>query len=423
MSTSRGRSLSPATSPALSPLKRYLGIPAVIGMASVALLTLVVASPPGSPSRVLPSAVVLPPPTIPLRFSHAKHPPSDFKCTQCHVQAPQSTRSRDLLLPKKKACLGCHDEAKVPTGFGTPGNRNIKKCKWCHLRFNPNGFPQRVQWPRPRLRFSHKLHLDRKTACGRCHQGVAHAGYGGGLHLPKMATCLGCHNGTQGASARCATCHLRNASGRLRIRFPEGSLKPGPSLPNLQHGPTFRRSHKVAARGHRKACDQCHQRATCLRCHGGIRKPASIHLGNYILRHGRDARANRQRCKSCHTRDRFCQSCHNRVGVARSNSKSPYRSPGVRRFHGRSWASSTSRGQAANRHAVHARRNVGTCVSCHRERDCTRCHARRRRGGLGYSPHRPGFRTSRRCKVLLRKNRRSCLKCHGFNDPLMTLCR
>ena len=40
----------------------------------------------------------------------------------------------------------------------------------------------------------------------------------------------------------------------------------------LNVSPLFRRRHKTAARGHKKTCYQCHQKATCLRCHGGIRK-------------------------------------------------------------------------------------------------------------------------------------------------------
>lgn len=377
------------------------------------------------PARFLDTELVYPPPTRALRFSHAKHPPGDFECKQCHAAAAGSSAASDRLRPTKAACVDCHEEAKVPKTFGQAGDKtDAKSCLKCHVSVSPQGKVPAAAWPSARLRFPHRIHAERKVACRACHAGVEKAGFGAPLHLPSMATCFGCHDGKpKSPPSRCTTCHERTAGGRIRTHFPEGSLKPGRSLPHLEHGPTFRTDHKVPARTHKRDCEQCHQQDTCLKCHGGIRKPASIHLGNYILLHGKEARANRQRCDSCHTRQSFCQSCHSRTGVAPSNAKSPYQVPGVQKFHGQGWASSTTRSVAANRHAVHARRNVSSCVSCHKERDCMSCHARRRAGGLGHNPHGPGFRGSRRCRALLRSNQRSCLKCHGWNDPLLALCR
>lgn len=405
-------------------LRPLLMLGLTLALVGPTLLVVVWATPPGSTGKLVGTSLLYPPPTRTLRFSHKKHPPGDFECTQCHTKVKTSTSAGDNLRPSKKACLDCHDEAKVPKGFGKAGKTNNKACKKCHTKFNLKGFPVAARWPKSRVRFTHQIHIQKKIACKKCHAGVAKSGYGGKRHLPSMALCLGCHNGkAKSPPSKCTTCHERTAGGRMRVSYPEGKLKPGPSLPDLQHGPTFGKQHKTAARARKGACYQCHQKATCLRCHGGIRKPASIHLGNYILRHGADARSKRLRCKSCHTKQSFCRSCHKRTGVARSNKKSPYRVPGIRKFHGNNWSSSTSRGSAFNRHATHARRNVGVCVSCHTEKDCMRCHARRRVGGLGRSPHGPGFRHSRRCKILLKKNRRACLKCHGFRDPLMGLCR
>jgi hypothetical protein len=408
------------------------------------------ASPPGTPAKLLPGELVSPRPVLPLRFSHAKHSGSEFPCATCHVKATTSTASSDLLLPGMKDCVGCHEEARVPKGHGSPGMRDLSKCRKCHTAFNPKAFPEPVSWRAPRFRFSHRLHLDKGATCLGCHPGVERASRGGvadGLHLPRMKDCLVCHRGSKAlggagpggggaapskgggeaalryASARCVTCHEREPGGRIRARFPDGDLRPGAALPHLQHGPSFSRDHRVAARAHRTDCEACHRQDQCLRCHGGVRRPASIHLGNWTLLHGREARANRQKCQSCHTRQRFCASCHRRVGLSPTSAQSPFGVPGIKRFHGERWASSAGGGAAQNRHAVGARRNVSSCASCHRESDCLRCHARKRVGGLGRSPHGPGFRHSRRCRTLLRKNQRSCLKCHGFDDPLLVLCR
>ena len=374
------------------------------------------------PVRRLPSQVVLPPAKRPLKFSHATHKDQSLACDACHKSAKTSTKAADVLLPGHKHCVGCHEEAKVPKGYGRAGKTNPKKCRYCHTKFHANGFPVRVSWPKPRLRFPHRLHVKRGTTCLHCHPGVDQAKRVGAPHLPKMALCLKCHKGSGRASGRCITCHERLPGGRMRARYPDGVLKPGPSLPTLQHGPLFKKRHKVAARARKKTCRACHQRSTCLRCHGGVTRPAKIHVGNTLLLHGRRARANRAKCKACHTSQRFCQRCHSRTGLSSTSRRSPFVTPGVRKFHGANWASSTSRSRARNRHRVHAKRNVAVCTSCHTQSSCTRCHARRRVGGLSMNPHGPGFASSRRCRRLARKNRRSCIRCHGFGDPLMK-CR
>ena len=409
-------------------LRPLRGVVAALGaLALVALLVLprVAARTPRRPSTaptVSPTLVVSPAPVRPLKFPHGKHPKADFPCEKCHASAPTSESSADLLVPPMKVCEGCHDEAKVPAGFGQAGKTDNKACRTCHTAFNAKGFPQPLVWKAPRFKFSHKLHLAQKVACLECHQGVDQATTSAKVHLPTMQDCFKCHNGKGRAPSRCQACHERNPGGRMRVSYPEGVIKPGPSLPALNHTATFGRQHKVAA-ADQAACESCHEKSSCLSCHAGVTRPASIHLGNYVLTHGREARANRQRCQSCHTRERFCQSCHSRSGVAPSNEKSPYVIPGVAKFHGSDWASSTAKTAARNRHAVHARRNAGTCASCHRERDCMSCHARTRTGGLGMNPHGSGFRFSARCKTLRRKNPRACEKCHGHNDPILLLCR
>lgn len=362
------------------------------------------------------SPVVLPRPFVPLRFSHAKHlSRQGLRCAACHPRAHRSKNSTDVLTAKKKSCLKCHPEARVPPGFGRRGHRQNKRCRRCHTRFYPNGFPLPSRWPKPRLTFSHALHGRKGVGCAKCHPGVKKSRKPGRLHLVRMASCRACHR-RRNASLRCVSCHRKKNSHRLQTAFKEGKLKPSGTLGLLNHTAGFRRQHKKAATAHRKQCRYCHTRSTCLRCHGGLRKVLSIHPGNYRLRHGAEARRRPQRCKACHTRQRFCLGCHQRMGVSSTSNNPAYGPRGRKKYHPRNWASALSRARTRNRHAIHARRSIGACVGCHRESTCQRCHATRSVGGYGHSPHGSGFARSTRCRRAVRRSKRACLKCHRVTD-------
>ena len=299
------------------------------------------------------------------------------------------------------------------------GHRDNSACRKCHTKFLPSGFPVRTGFPRARIRFSHSLHT-RSVACRACHRGIDGSRTLSGRHVPRMAQCRSCH-ARRKVSNTCLTCHVRKDARHLRTRFPEGRLIPGPKQGILDHGPGFARNHKAAATSKPQACQSCHRRSECVACHAAKRRVLSVHPGNYIHRHGSDVRAHPGSCRTCHQRQRFCLDCHQRMGVAKSTSTTPY--GGLhRKFHPPGWASAVSRSPAANRHAIHARRNMAACTSCHRQSDCRRCHATTVVGGYGANPHGPGFAGSRRCRTLRSRNLRVCLKCHMRSDPRLD-CR
>ena len=64
-------------------------------------------------------------------------------------------------------------------------------------------------------------------------------------------------------------------------------------------------------------------------------------------------------------------------------------------------------------HSLAARRNIRTCVSCHREESCLTCHSTDPTRGPTFSPHGPGFGGTARCRFLAARNQRACLKCHA----------
>jgi hypothetical protein len=67
-------------------------------------------------------------------------------------------------------------------------------------------------------------------------------------------------------------------------------------------------------------------------------------------------------------------------------------------------------------HGIQAARNIGSCASCHREEECSRCHsATHPLNAFPANPHPPGF--AARCRDLARSNDRACLKCHVAGSP------
>ena len=339
------------------------------------------------------SSVIYPTQRLPLTFSHARHLAlPDIGCMTCHASAATSVRASDVLIPTEAACTGCHaiDRAQ-PEKVATPPAR----CDACHA-----GAPtERVSIPTPNLLFNHKIHADRQIACGACHdmRGVDLATR---AQLPSMALCLGCHDGEKARSTACTTCHPTGPAGLLRTDFSEGKLVPAGS-----HDLRFRTDHAAAAKSDAKSCNACHTRAYCMDCHNGKQKPLDFHVGDYVHLHAVDARRQTTTCTGCHRLQTFCVGCHARSGVDTDPKTSEYQRPSrlppgsvqIHAFHPSGWASG---------HRVQAERNLSQCVSCHREDFCMECHAAQ------FDPHPPGWATSSRCKALLTRAGRTCLRCH-----------
>ena len=256
--------------------------------------------------------------------------------------------------------------------------------------------------------------------------------------LPRMSLCLGCHDGSlhrpQGAaatvapSARCGTCHPTGSDGTLQTRLPAGTLAPAGALRGDDHRAVdFRQNHRSAAQADSAYCGNCHRESWCLRCHSAVVKPYDIHGGNYVGRHGMDARRNQPDCSGCHRQQSFCVGCHERLGVAH-HATLPGRPPisafqpaQPRAFHPSGWAS-VGGGAGENSHAVEARRNQRTCASCHREETCLACHSTLPDSRIpgGVNPHPADWVSSGRCQALAGRNVRMCLKCHRDGAAALT---
>lgn len=353
-----------------------------------------------------PSPIIFPAQQLPLHFSHAQHLAlADVGCGSCHDAAAGSLRAADDLIPREEACTSCHAiDRTQPTKQAQPAAR----CDACHIT-DAAGTVARVVVPAPNLKFNHKLHVDRKVRCQTCHD-VQVVGLATRAELPRMPLCLSCHDG-QTAPSSCTTCHFATGDGRVKTDLPEGQLVPSGALRGDAHDLRFRTDHASVAANDEGYCLGCHRRRDCLDCHNATAKPLDFHGGDYIAIHAVEARRGSPDCQSCHRLQTFCTGCHARTGVSDDPKTSGFQRrsevPDGRRFHPEGWWATMTRGlRTGAHHAFQAQRNLRTCVSCHREEFCLECHARQ------IDPHPVGWRGSSRCKALLARNGRTCLRCH-----------
>jgi hypothetical protein len=354
------------------------------------------------------SPVVYPEQRLPLVFSHAKHLARGATCLTCHASAPASRSALDNLIPTEAACRACHPiDRSDPTKQATP----VAACAGCHVGYTPGGVIERVYLTPAPIKFDHSAHA--KASCESCHGDMRSVDLATTRQLPTMASCLTCH--TKGTQQRhCTDCHYARTGGLLETSFPHGDLVPRNTGLGDEHGPLFARDHRQQANRPDATCGACHDRSECLDCHQGVVKPVDFHQANYLLVHSVEAKRGRPDCSACHRLQTFCIACHERTGLGKRGDSS-FANPELdRAYHPAGWA---TRGPGANLHAAAARRNVGSCASCHREEDCLTCHSAEA-SSLRVSPHPRNWRGSLRCKMLDRGNRRMCLRCHVTDDEL-----
>ena len=152
------------------------------------------------------------------------------------------------------------------------------------------------------------------------------------------------------------------------------------------HGPGFRKEHRLLALKAETNCNQCHEQSSCDECHrqGNVE---TIHKGlsrrgepmphetTYLAVHAIDARSNPRTCERCHQSETFCSDCHTQSLKQSQQRNGPgmdirphapvYAAPGVP---DPAWVQF---------HASDARRNLQTCQGCHPNKtDCSnfQCH-------------------------------------------------
>lgn len=285
----------------------------------------------------------------PSTFSHRAHLDAKtmesgvgfhVQCADCHV------RDDKIEPPDHAVCARCHAaEANSAAAI------TMADCTRCHSPTTQ--LRRRDRLIRGELKFHHESHREDRRGtpikCEQCHQQSAAATDYATHAPPKIESCVNCHDDSdrtpEGARMRvCATCHSGRTNG-LTTLAPRNHL-PATERP-LDHTLAFRRDHADAAERDGSRCAACHTqmsgngRDVCDECHQTMR-PADHRITFRELDHGPEAVADRSRCARCHVVE-FCTACH---------SQRP-------RSHGFPGSF------AGQEHAVLARENVRSCLTCH----------------------------------------------------------
>ena len=108
--------------------------------------------------------------------------------------------------------------------------------------------------------------------------------------------------------------------------------------------------------------------------------------------HGPEAYGRVSDCTSCHNSEAFCRECHLGSGFQGEGDL-------VAPFH-------DSQALWILSHPQAARQDLESCVSCHQQNDCMRCHSAS--SGLRMNPHGPDFDAS----SMGSRNKAMCALCH-----------
>lgn len=329
-----------------------------------------------------------------------EHYAFEVDCTTCHVtlaQAVDLSASRVADFPRPawhgaEDLLWIHGDRARSENAGCAVCHARESCERCHLA--PGAVPeiagldrdpriaalvrdQPGEWPRPPSHESERWVYQHDDDARR-----------------NVAECATCHT-----RSSCETCH-----GPGRPSVASALPTPGPDAPQgvrvarvmpVGHNETFFDRHGTAAAIGVPDCAGCHAERECVACHDGVERP-DFHPLDFVVRHGAEAFGNRTECSACHAREGFCRDCHSGIGVAASG-----RSDAA--FHDAQPDWLLAHGQAA-------RQDLESCVGCHREQQCLRCHSART--GWRVNPHGPDFDPGH----VADKSTQSCAICH-FSLP------
>jgi hypothetical protein len=288
-------------------------------------------------------------------FRHEIHTALFAECSACHVGLPSGDPGETY--PDFTFCGACHDGATAPA----------------------------IQWDPPESRalssslsFTHSPH---DFGCATCHALAEEAPVG--IGFPQPETCMSCHapERTHEEAEQCDFCHAQVNDFSLT----------GPGLSPPFHGEAFQLSHGAAASSGLPDCNSCHTENTCIQCHDGLGS-SEFHPVNFLASHGPEAYGRVSDCGTCHSTEAFCRECHLNLGFDQNSSF-------FSTFH-------NDQGLGFFSHSFGARQDLESCVSCHQQTDCMRCHSSQT--GLGVNPHGPGFDASN----LMSLNKSTCDLCH-----------
>ncbi|MDO9556441.1 MAG: hypothetical protein Q7J82_02505 [Coriobacteriia bacterium] len=289
----------------------------VIAVTSLIVLALVVTIAVGSLPAACGSCHTMKPYAEALKdTAHAS-----VNCYDCHLAAG----SWDWPVFKVRELLGMYPVSVVKAELDGPATRTSRSaCLKCH-----EDVLEHVT-ERSGLRVRHTTCAP-ANSCDSCHSAVGHGESTRWILEPAMEDCIGCHR-DENASTNCDMCHAGKTTAQ---RLTRGSWA-------ITHGPEWQTTHGM---GDLRTCDACHDDKKCASCHG-IKLP---HPKDFGSTHPQAALEVPESCDTCHDRAAFCDACHG-VPMPHPDDFLPKHS---------SLVTTTS---------------DPTCIRCHKESDCNRCH-------------------------------------------------
>lgn len=386
-----------------------------------------------------------------LAFSHPEHISeiadqgrAPLECGDCH-RVPGGETRMAVARPVAETCLGCH-----APGATEHYAYDEVRCETCHVPLTAAAdlpASEIAEFPQPRNHATEEFLRTHgadasaeasgcavchaRESCERCHLDAesqpAIAGLAADVRIaalvadrpgewPEPAShqqedwavthqqearrditaCATCHT-----RESCATCHgegspaVAAALAAARPGGPQGVTITAAAVMPVGHTRTFFDRHGTAAAIGVPQCSACHAEKECIACHDGVRRP-SFHAIDFVVRHGAEAFAERTECAACHSEEAFCRDCHTGLGFAAGGQTNAA-------FHDAQPDWLLAHGQAA-------RQGLESCVACHAEATCLRCHSAKL--GFRVSPHGPDFDPDH----IADKSTQSCGICH-FSIP------
>jgi len=341
-------------------------------------------------------------------------------CATCHLpltRAPALSDSAVAALPRP----AWHDDTRFLATHGSLARERTTTCIVCHTRESCARCHLNAATLQPIPSLGSDARVARVMSGKRAvylvpasHRDRAFIDRHGALARDNIQSCATCH-----AQPGCRACHTgplgsrwidalpKADSGRgVQLRPMPPAHPPGPAMISLAvdtprvdtprvvrvHSYDFVRTHGPVAATRRLDCAGCHKESYCTSCHQGTGQ-RRYHVFDFVSRHASEAFARQTNCTSCHNTEVFCRSCHaQNAGIAAGSQR-------------RSGPAHSGQPVWLLQHGEAARQNLTSCVSCHQQTDCMKCHSA---AGSRINPHGPDFDAAR----MQKKNPTLCTYCH-----------
>jgi predicted CXXCH cytochrome family protein len=377
-----------------------------------------------------------------LKFQHDSHPQftgdPEQSCAMCHNE-PGTDRMAVTDEVQLELCWRCHTATS---------HQVDADCAFCHVPLAESGFGladiESISMPADHedsaylLEGHGQLAREGTARCATCHtqdrcvachvdtdrpEIQALAAAPDGMELPPLVSYyekpsthedpddwLGSH-GSQASREACATCHTQDdcrschvaplppVFGTLPTR--DQVIAPGvgvtPRAPSSHGSVFFLDVHTSLAASNPGNCSTCHEDSFCVSCHAGP-SDGGYHPAGFVARHSADAFGRSAECANCHSTEAFCRECHVQSGLTGFGRLGPG-------YHlaGALWLI---------RHGQAARQGLESCITCHKQTDCTQCHGVA--GAFKINPHGSDFDPERAWE----RSPRTCIACH-LRNPLI----